>query len=244
MIPRTIHYVWFGESELPLLARKCIESWEKHCPDYEIIRWDESNFDIFQNQYCAEAYRQRKWAFASDYARLWVLVNHGGIYMDTDVEVLRPLDRFLYESAFSGFEAVDRVPTGIMACEKGHAFFAKLLDDYENRSFIRSNGSLDMTTNVFTMTKTFQKMGLQLNNKRQTIAGVTLYPSEFFCPKDWLTQDIHLTKNSYTIHHFDGSWTSQNTKMKHRIMRILGPSRIDKIQKIIEPFRSQSFNEY
>ena len=115
-IPKTIHYIWFGGKPLPPMAERCISSWKEHCPDYEIVRWDEDNFDSGGNRYFEEALAAKKWAFASDYARLKVLVEHGGIYMDTDVEVLHPLDRFLEEDAFSGFETPSRISTGLMAC--------------------------------------------------------------------------------------------------------------------------------
>lgn len=206
---------------------------EKNCPDYEIVRWDESNFDVSQNRYCQEAYDAKKWAFASDYARLWVLVNDGGIYMDTDVEVLQPLDRFLELQAFSGFEAEDRLPTGLMASCSRHPFFEKLLHDYEDRSFLKPNGAFDLSTNVEAITKACVDAGLMLNNTEQTVEGFTLFPSEFFCPKDWLTKDIHLTENSYAIHHFDGSWVSGGTKLKHKLMRTLGPKGVKAVKMIL-----------
>lgn len=233
MIPKKIHYIWFGGNPLTPLAEKCIESWKKYCPDYEIIRWDESNFDVNQNRYCREAYKAKKWAFASDYARLWVLVNEGGIYMDTDVEVLQPLDKFLGLEAFSGFEADDRLPTGLMASSMHQHFFEKLLHDYDSRSFLKPDGSLDLTTNVTAITKACIDAGLVLNNAEQTVEGFTLFPSDFFCPKDWLTKEINLTENSYAIHHFDGSWAGGGTKLKHKVMRALGPKGVKVMKKFM-----------
>lgn len=205
-IPKIIHYVWFGGKPLTPLAEKCIESWQKNCPDYEIKRWDESNFNSGENRYFIEAIEAKKWAFASDYARLKVLVDFGGIYMDTDVEVLKPLDSFLVEEAFSGFEAAESVPTGLMASRAGMPFFERLLRDYDDRHFILEDGSLDLTTNVTLITNACTDAGLILNGQKQTVAGFTLYPKEYFCPKDHDTGRIHLTSNSYAIHHFDGSW--------------------------------------
>lgn len=217
MIPKKIHYCWFGGNPLPELAQKCIESWRKFCPDYEIIEWNETNFDINYNQYVSEAYNAKKWAFVSDVARLYALVYHGGIYMDTDVEVLKPLDDLLYLEAISGFEALDRIPTGLMACQRGQTLFNELLLDYDKAHFIKENGTYDTTTNVTRITTTCLKYGLQLNNTLQTINGLTLFPSEYFCPKDSNSGKITLTENTYTIHHFDGSWLSEETKYAKKI---------------------------
>lgn len=233
MIPKKIHYVWFGGNPLTPLAEKCIASWRQFCPDYEIVRWDETNFDFSSNRYCREAIESKKWAFASDYARLWILVHEGGVYMDTDVQLLKPLDEFLSEEAFSGFEAEDRIPTGLMASEAGQDFFVELLHDYDNRSFIKADGSCDLTTNVTAITQACIERGLVLNGQKQTVDGFTLYPSDYFCPKDWLTREINLTKNSYAIHHFDGSWADGGTKLKHWIMRLLGPNGVKRVKFIL-----------
>ncbi len=229
MIPKTIHYIWFGGNPLPEDAKKCIESWKKYCPDYEIIEWNESNFDVEQNDYIKEAYAAKKWAFVSDYARLKVLVEYGGIYMDTDVEVLKPLDGFLSERAFSGFEDVDAIPTGIMACEKGFELFAGLLKDYDTRHFLLPDGSYDITTNVVTITDYCLKHGLVLNNEKQTVDGFTLYPKDWFCPKSHLTGKIECTENSHTIHHFAGSWHSPWVKFKTKIKKLIGYRLSEKI---------------
>ena len=136
LIPPIIHYCWFGRSEMPMMVKECIESWKKFCPDYEIIRWDETNTNLNENDYIKEAYENGKWAFITDYIRLKVLYEHGGIYMDTDVQVCKTLDPFLIDSAFSGFENVHQIPTGIMASEAGHPFLKKLLDYYIGRHFV------------------------------------------------------------------------------------------------------------
>lgn len=208
MIPKKIHYCWFGGNPLSALAIKCIDSWKKYCPDYEIIEWNENNFDINCCDYVKEAYKAKKWAFVSDVARLYALVNYGGIYMDTDVEVLKPLDDLLLKDAFSGFESKKRIPTGIMACVQKHPLFVEFLNEYDNTHFIHNDGTLNMTTNVERITKTCLTYGINLNNSEQTIKGFTLYPKDYFCPKDAITQKIIVTKNTYTIHHFNASWVS------------------------------------
>lgn len=217
MIPKIIHYCWFGGNPLPELAQKCIESWRKYCPDYEIRRWDESNFDVNYNDYVREAYEAKKWAFVSDVVRLYALVNYGGIYMDTDVEVIKPLDDLLHHEAVSGFESKSRIPTGLMSCREGQALFTELLHDYDGIHFKRSDGTFDTTTNVKRITNKCLKYGLVLNNSLQTICGLTLYPSEYFCPKDLTTRVINLTKNTLTIHHFDGSWQSEDERYRKKL---------------------------
>ncbi len=212
MIPKKIHYCWFGGNPLPELAQKCIESWKKYCPDYEIIEWNEANFDVRCNQYCSEAYDAKKWAFVSDVARLYALVTEGGIYMDTDVEVTKPLDEFLELEAFSGFESYDRILTGIMAATKGQKMFTELLEDYEGDSFFNEDGTPNLSTNVERITKNCLKHGLVLNNTKQTVNGFTLFPNDYFCPKDCVTKALNITENTHTIHYFDGSWLSEEDK--------------------------------
>lgn len=205
MIPKIIHYCWFGGNPLPKAAQDCIESWKKFCPDYEIIEWNESNFDINSNLYTKQAYECRKWAFITDVVRLHALYTYGGIYMDTDVEVVRPLDRFLEHKAFSGFEDLTNIPTGIMAAEKGHPLFRKLVEYYDDRPFL-VDGVPDLTTNVTTITNLLLPEGFVPNNTYQEVAGFSLYPYDYFCPRDIHTMKLVTTENTYTIHHFAGSW--------------------------------------
>lgn len=221
MIPKRIHYCWFGGNPLPELAQKCIASWKKYCPDYEIIEWNEENFDVNCNDYVREAYDAKKWAFVSDFVRLYALVNEGGIYMDTDVEVIKPLDELLQYEALSGFESKTGIPTGLMACREGQKIFKEFLDEYKDIHFRRSDGSLDTTTNVTRITNICLKYGLKLNNTKQTIEGFTLLPSDYLCPKDYETGIIHLTDNTFCIHHFDGSWVSEEEKYSWKLQRKL-----------------------
>lgn len=231
MIPKTIHYCWFGGKTLPSIAKKCIASWKKYCPDYKIKRWDESNFDLSCCAYVNEAYESKKWAFITDYVRLWAMYNYGGIYMDTDVEVLKNLDPFLSNEAFSGFESVDRIPTGIMASEEGSHIIKLLLDRYNDRHFILSDGNLDLTTNVEEITNVMIPKGLVLNGKKQTVDGFTFYPKDYFCPKDYRTKKLELTENTYTIHHFDGSWVPESTRIKSKIVNTVGKDNWIKIKQ-------------
>ena len=220
-IPKKIHYCWFGGNPLPELAQKCIDSWKKYLPDYEIIRWDESNFDFSINDYVREAYENKKWAFITDYVRLYVLYNYGGIYMDTDVEVLKPLDELLTHKAFSGFEDKINIPTGIIASEKHNKWIKYLLDYYKDRHFI-VDGKINYTTNVLIITEmTKKKYGLKQNNTYQDLKDVVFYPNDYFCPKDHMNGEIYLTDNTYCIHHFSGSWQSKGMKLREKVFRTI-----------------------
>lgn len=222
MIPKVIHYCWFGGKPLPPLAIKCLESWKKYCPDYEIKRWDETNFDVNYNTYVKEAYESKKWAFITDVVRLYALVNEGGIYMDTDVEVIKPLDDLLIYNAVSGFENDAQIPTGLMACIKGYSLFNELLHEYDDLHFIREDGVMDMTTNVVRITNKCLNYGFVPNNKKQTINGFTLLPKDYLCPKSYLDGKIYLTNNTYTIHHFAGSWHTSKHHLFSILSKILG----------------------
>ncbi len=221
MIPKKIHYCWFGRGEMPELALKCIASWKKFLPEYEIKEWNEDNFDLDSYPYVREAYDNRKFAFVTDVVRLYVLYHEGGIYMDTDVEVLKPLDVFLKYEAVSGFESETQIQTGLMACREGHPLFKELLDEYDGLHFIKPDGNFDYTTNVVRITNTCMKYGFVQNNQLQTVAGFTLFPKDYFCPKSYVDGKIHLTENTVTIHHFAGSWIPKSVILKAKIYKFI-----------------------
>ncbi len=215
MIPKIIHYCWFGRGQMPALAEKCLASWSKYLPEYKVMVWNEDTFDIDAHPYTREAYQARKFAFITDYVRLWALKEHGGVYMDTDVEVIRPLDEFLDNPAFSGFADETHIPTGIMASEKNGQWVSEQLAYYNDRHFIKDDGSLDTTTNVAIMCDNMSKEGFVLKNSRQNFKGIIeIYPKDYFCPKSYRTGKIHLTPNTHTIHHFAGSWHSPWQRFK------------------------------
>lgn len=222
MIPKIIHYCWFGGNPLPEDVKKYIASWKKYCSDYEIRQWDESNFDITQNEYCYEAYQSKKWAFVADYARLKVLKQFGGIYMDTDIEVCQNLDPFLQYDAFLGFETEGKLQTGVIgSCENGE-WINNLLSYYVSRHFIQ-DGRMDFTTNVEIISKiTKEKYGILLNNSFQTFGNNNaIFPFDYFCAKDMMDGKIKRTRNTYTIHHFAGSWLPWHRRVRHWIKILL-----------------------
>mgnify|MGYP002515726071 CR=1 FL=1 len=222
MIPKKIHYCWFGRGKMPELAMKCIASWKKYLPEYEIKEWNEDNFDLDLYPYVREAYDNRKFAFVTDVVRLYALYHEGGIYMDTDVEVLKPLDSLLVYDAVSGFESPTQIPTGLMACREGHPFFKELLDEYDGLHFKREDGSLDMTTNVTRITNACLKYGFIPNNKLQIVNGFVFLPKDYLCPINHDGHTLCLTENTLCIHHFAGSWVTGWPRIKMKISNIIG----------------------
>ncbi len=208
-VPKVIHYCWFGRGPLPKLAQRCIASWKKYLPDYEIKEWNEDNFDVGMNDYMKEAYASKKYAFVSDYARLWILHKHGGVYFDVDVEVIKPLDDILAEGSFLGCERdVDsRVNPGLGAgAAPGLAIYKEMIDSYEGVSFVKSDGKLDTTTIVDRTTEILKKHGLMNDAGIQSVAQITVYPTEFFAPKSFDTGKMQITSNTRSIHWYDASW--------------------------------------
>lgn len=207
---------------MPELARKCIASWKKYLPEYEIKEWNEDNFDINSYPYVREAYENRRFAFVTDVVRLYALYHEGGIYMDTDVEVLKPLDSLLGYEIVSGFESETQIPTGLMASQAEMPFMLELLQDYHDLHFVKADGTLDLTTNVERITNHCLKYGIVLNNTQQTVNGFTFLPKDYLCPKSYEDGKIRLTENTLTIHHFAGSWYTPMEKFKQKVAKFLG----------------------
>ena len=224
MIPKVIHYCWFGRNPLPQLAIKCIDSWKKYLPDYEIKEWNEDNFDVNIIPYTAQAYQAKKYAFVSDYARFWILYKYGGIYFDTDVEAIKPIDDIIEKGAFMGIEKEYKygitVNPGLgLGVESGHPLYKEFMDYYSTYTFTDETGKMNMQTIVVYTTEILFKHGLANVPGIQNIEGIKLYPSEYFCPRDVITKRFHITKNTRTIHHYAGSWS--NKKIKKKIKKII-----------------------
>ena len=219
MIPKKIHYCWFGGNPIPEKDKKCIESWKRYCPDYEIIEWNEKNFNININRYVKEAYDCKKYAFVSDYVRLYALLNYGGIYLDTDVEVLRAFDSFLELEAFVGFEDNELVSTAIIGAKRGNSIIEEWFNTYANRNFL-NNGKMNEVTNVRVFTNLLLKYGLIQNNTLQRIKNntITIYPTEYFSPLKFGSKIPKSTKNTVTIHWFEGTWTTLSKRIKIKVI--------------------------
>lgn len=214
MIPKIIHYCWFGRNPKPELAEKCIESWHRICPDYKIVEWNEETFDINSNMYVKQAYEAGKYAFVTDYVRLFAIYTVGGIYMDTDVMILKNLDQFLNHAAFSGFESKTKIPTGIIASEAGQPLIGELLHYYNDARFAKEDGSYNMTTNVEIITGLLTSRGFKPNGEFQVISGVAFYPQNIFCPDHKKLNDKDYMRDTVTIHYFAGSWKSEAAKKR------------------------------
>ncbi len=233
---KTIHYCWFGRGEKPKLVLKCIESWKKKLPDYSLVEWNEDNFDISKNQFVAEAYSDRNFAFVSDYVRAFVLYNYGGIYMDTDVEVLGNFDRFLDDKVFLGFEEGNFVGTCVMGVEKGHELMKSYLDHYENMTYFNDDGTKYTDTNVVLLTRLLDERGLVRNNEYQTVGDISIYPRTFFSPYDYINGISYITDDSVTIHHFAQLWLPKNvrlkTEAKRALIKFIGGENIKKLREL------------
>ena len=229
-IPKIIHYCWFGGNPLPELAHKCIASWRKYLPDYEIKEWNEHNFDVFQSPYVAEAYRLKRYAHVSDYARFWILYHYGGVYFDTDVEVIRPLNDILARGSYMGFECQEgtsydnpngNVNPGLgMAVGKEHPFIAKMVDYYNHHHYVRWNGK---STGNITLKVTGS---LDYDHKKILEGGIVsvndllIYPIEYFCPLNYYTGKLNVTDNTRTIHHYMASWVKKRNRLQGIIQRL------------------------
>lgn len=226
-IPKTIHYCWFGRNPLPESARRCIASWRRFFPDYEIKEWNEDNFDVYAIAYTRDAYKAGKYAFVSDYARFWVLWNEGGVYFDTDVEVVRPMDDILSAGAYMGWETpsldgVYRINPGVgLAMPPAMPLCRTIMEAFEQRmTFLGSDGKMNAYTMIPMINDTLVPLGLKNDGKKQVVDGLTVYPPEYFCPLDTLTGKMRRTPQTRSIHWFTMSWMSPWQQFRLRLSRL------------------------
>lgn len=233
MIPKKIHYCWFGGGEMPEEAKKCIASWHKHMPNYEYKMWNEDNFDVNSIQYTKEAYEAKKYAFVSDYVRLCALANEGGIYFDTDVEVFKSFDDLLEYKAFAGLQGSKNYPVGtfVMASRANGEWVEEQRSFYLDRHFIKEDGSYDMTTNVEYMTRTMVENGFIQNGTEQDYKDLHIFPVDYFCPKQTTGEYFH-TENTYSDHLGMGSWAEGSDKWKSMVGKVLGQKNMTRLIKL------------
>lgn len=227
MIPKTIHYCWFGRNPLPSSAKRCIASWKKYLPDYEIKEWNEDNFDVNCIPYTRDAYAAKKYAFVSDYARFWVLYHYGGVYFDTDVEVIRPMDEFIAKGPFMGWEkpsstGVYSIAPGLgLAANKEQPLYQEILHGFEHLNFYNENGERNNYSMIPLVTDLLTQKGLKKDGSMQVIDNVILYPSEYLCPMEYFTGKVTITDNTYAIHWYSMTWMPQTAIWKFKLMRLV-----------------------
>lgn len=242
MIPKTIHYCWFGRGEKPEDIKNCIQSWKKYLSDWEMIEWNEDNYDINAHQYTKEAYEAKKWAFVSDLARLDILYQYGGVYLDVDVEFIKPLPSECLEyEGFCGFEHTATIAPGlIFGVEKENTLIKEVLDSYEGEHFEIHNDGIYKTINA-RITETLVKAGLKKNNEFQIVRGFAVYPSEVFCGYDTDVREPEITDNTICWHHYLGSWSHPSLKMKcqNLLKSVIGVNNYRKILYFVRRIRER-----
>lgn len=259
MIPKIIHYCWFGEAPKPKSVQKCISSWKKYCPDYEIIEWNETNIDISMNRYTQEAYDAKAWGFVPDYLRLWIIYTYGGIYLDTDVQMIKSFHELLNQKAFAGFEAGD-IDKGLFVAlglgfgaERGNKLIKEHMEVYEKISFVNPDGTYNMLPSPHYTTNLLMHYGLNRHsNEIQDLSEIVVYPTQCFCPKRLDTGVTKISKDTYSIHQFDASWFDEDRqkikqekwKIERRhywlhapnrmLRKIMGADRYEKLKKLLK----------
>lgn len=221
MIPKIIHYCWFGRGEKPELAKKCIASWQKFCPDFAIREWNEDNCDYLAMPFMAEAYAAKKYAFVSDVMRLLVLEQYGGVYFDTDVEVVRDISPLMDDEGFIGFENDQYVASGLtIASVPHHPVVQAMIEEYQNLHFVNADGITNAVGCPHLNTDVMEHFGLVRNGQEQTVAGIHVYPADFFNPLDSVTGKLTKTENTYSIHWYSMSWLPKRTQIKAKLGRL------------------------
>ncbi|WP_338449837.1 capsular polysaccharide synthesis protein [Niallia oryzisoli] len=237
-IPKIIHYCWFGGKEKPELVKKCIESWKQNLRDYEIVEWNEQNFNVNCNDYVRQSYEAGKFAFVSDYARVHALYHIGGIYLDTDVEVFKPFDNLLHHESFWGFEQENFIATSTIGAAKGNKLIKQFLVSYSDKKFLHEDGSFNELTNVAIITKMLEGLGMKPDGKYQEIDGLgVFYPQTYFSPFDYINCRSFKTDETYAMHYFYKSWLPPKARMKGYVKKtvasVIGGNNIAKLRKIV-----------
>ena len=222
MLPKIIHYCWFGRGEKPVLAQKCIDSWRKFCPDFEIREWNEDNCDYLTMPFMMEAYAAKKYAFVSDVMRLIVLEQYGGVYFDTDVELVRDLAPLMDDEGFIGFENDQYVNSGQgIAAMPHHPVVQAMIEEYRKLHFTSADGTINAVGCPHLNTDVMERYGLVRNGKEQRVAGIHVYPAEFFNPLDSVTGKLTKTENTYSIHWYSMSWLPKSVQIRSKMGRMV-----------------------
>ena len=227
-IPKKIHCFWFSNDEKTDLAQKCIESWKKYCPDYEIIEWNAGNYDVRKNKYMSKAYDEKNWAYVSDYARLDVLYMHGGVYLDLDVELLKSMDVLLHHDFFIGFGPIRDIEAAAFGARPGCELLLEMMDIYTKKEFDPVAGTNLLNVQPVYLDYFFDSKGFNINGEYQENKGIAIYPREIFSPKNWFTGENEIKDCSIGIHHCVGGWTSEKSK-KRKMIKYAGNKLMEQI---------------
>lgn len=213
-IPKILHYCWFGDNPIPDKTKKCIATWKELCPDYKLMRWDESNFDISKRAYTREAFENKKWAFISDVCRLEKVYEHGGIYLDVNTEALKSFDDLLENDMFVGFEQDNHIQMGVFGAKKHHEILKSILQDfYEKSRLLSDDGKINYRTINSRVHEVLVERGMESRDSYQELDGVTVYPKEYFCPRYWNSaRQDPITDKTYTNHYFGASWHDEESR--------------------------------
>lgn len=248
MIPKIIHLCWLSGDPYPTKIAKCIDSWKRILPDYEIMLWDTTRFPLTNSLFVKQAFEAKKYAFAADYIRFYALYHHGGIYLDSDVEVLKSFDDLLHLPYFVGAEKAGTIEAAIMGAEKGASWIKTCLDYYQDRSFILPNGALDIRklpeimVEELEKVKTLRFLSLEESKRQGSFANeneVVILPDDYFSPKLFDSREVIITAQTYAIHHYENSWFSPKAKIYYRtrtwLMRLFGYNSVRNIEKLLFP---------
>lgn len=242
-IPRKVQYIWFGRGIKSELIQKCMNTTRAILSDWEICIWDEDTYDITSCDYIREAYEKKMYAFASDYARFDILYQHGGVYLDTDVELLKAFpEEFLCETGFTGVESNNKIAPGLVfACEAGNPIVKEILEDYRGDHFVDENGNVNRKTVVERVTEIFARHGFKKDGREQILDGFHIYPAEYFCAFDFVTNEFEITDRTISIHHYTATWTNIKSKTKKKIQSILRKTLGIKGYKVIISIKRKMF---
>lgn len=254
VIPKIIHYCWFGRGEMPKIMKKCLKSWKKYCPDWKIVFWNEDSFDVDSTLWTKQAYEAKKYAFVADFVRLKALYEMGGVYLDTDQELIKPLEPFMNHEAFFGFMDKTNVSAGVIGARKGHPLMGEMYDYYRDRPFLTGD-SQDIKPNTNWMTDILLSKGLKLDDSYQNLGNVVIYPQTYFCPTSCVSIEDLSGPDTVALHHWAMTWRTKKAKkdfarvkrhqkkwyraliwlryLPNRILRkLLGDNFVDKLKKI------------
>lgn len=236
-IDKVIHYCWFGRGPKSAKIEKCMESWKRVCPGFKVVEWNEDNFDVAMIPYTKQAYACKRWSFVADYARLWIIYHYGGVYLDTDIEMVKAPGKLLEEDCFFGFERTQNVKYRIntgggFGAVRHHPAVKRMMDCYADRTFLKEDGTENLTVCPEINTKALLEFGLKTDGSRQRLGDILILPTEYFAPINYYTREKNITENTVWIHHYAASWMTKKERISVFLIRWMGRERFLRLVKI------------